>query len=164
MTRKLFDYNEDITKPNMFKEKPSRMDQLKQKMSPKRLASMIMIDFKRACNEHMDYEELKSKYELTYDKIICFRYSDLELAPFFFTQTAGKMYLVKDAEQYHILVTSDLNTILNILKGNISVAKARRDGNITIQGDKIAHDEAMFFEIFQTVSPHLRKKLNMKVH
>jgi len=155
----MFNYDRDIL-ADLPDRKQGKFEALRQKFSPRRLGAMLMIELARVTNESVDLDEFKGEYELKYDKIICFRYMDLPLQPFFFTSTAGQLLLLKDHRgNFNTMIESDLNTLLNVLYGNVSMAKARRDGRILIHGEKYGYDEAVFFKIFEKVAPKIQAKL-----
>lgn len=158
---RMFDYKEDIIE-QYHGEEPSKIQKIKQNFSPKRLGSIMMIEFQRLCNKEIDITKFGDDYGLKFDKIICFKYSDLPLKPFFFTVNAQKLLLLKDVDTYNTMIVTDLNTVINILYENITPEKARRDGKLLIYGDRISHDEVLFFEIFNAVAPSLRNKIQIK--
>lgn len=158
--KKFFRYQDDLDLEYQ-NAKPSIVETATQNFSPKRLGAMLMIEFQRLVNTHVNTEHLAKKYGLKYDKIVCFRYNDLKLKPFFFSCNAGQVLLVNGMTNYHTMITTDLQTIMNVLKGKISLSQARRDGRIIMEGDRVGYDDVLFFEIFNQVAPHLRKKLNI---
>jgi len=156
---KMFNYDRDALAAYKGRN-PSKLEALRQRFDPRRLGAMLMIELSRLTNESINIKDFAGKYELKFDKILCFRYSDLPLNPFFFTSTAGQLILLKDYKgDYNTMLESDLNTLINILYGNVTLAKARRDGKVLVHGEKYAHDETVFFEIFKIVAPKLRERL-----
>lgn len=136
-------------------------DRLKRKFHPKKLAAELMIKFSTICNKTIDLEDIQKENNLTRKKIICFDYADIDgLKPFFFLLHNGEINLLKDQEYYDIKVVSNLNTVINVLQGDISMQKARREGYIRLHGEKIGFEDAVFFEIFEKVAPQLRNVIN----
>jgi hypothetical protein len=162
---KMFDYDPSVVE-RFQQKKPGAVQALLQRFDPRRLGATLMIEMSKATNESIDVDEYAKRFQLKYDKIIRFEYTDLPyLKPFHFTANAGQLLLLNDFNgKPNTILQSDLNTLLNLLCGNVSLAKARRDGKILIHGEKYAHDEALFFEIFQVVAPKLRKKLGVDLH